>query len=159
MIIVFLLIIFGVISIDQLLKFWAVEELKSVGSMDFLKIGEFKIMDLTYAENTGAAFSSFQGSKVFLIVLPIALVIFLLVYLYKDSEKNPIFSYSIAAVIGGGIGNLIDRIRLGYVVDYLDLQLFDFAIFNFADIFVVLGSIMILIYVIFIEKKVTKKNG
>ena len=66
--------------------------------------------------------------------------------------------FSTAAVIAGGIANLIDRIRLGYVIDYLDVKLFNFAIFNFADICVVVGAICLVIYVLFVEKKVTKTD-
>lgn len=66
---------------------------------------------------------------------------------------------SVSAVIAGGIANLIDRIRLGYVVDYLEVRLFNFAIFNFADICVVLGAICLVIYVIFFDSKVKESNG
>ncbi len=156
MIILFFTIIAVVILLDQVIKHWAIVELLPVGTMDFLKIGDFKIMDLTYVENTGAAFSSFSGARIFLIVLPIVMIIFLGIYLYKDKHKHPFFVCSVAAIIGGGIGNLIDRIRFGYVVDYLDLKLFNFAIFNFADIFVVCGVICVAFYLIFIEGKLEK---
>jgi len=64
-------------------------------------------------------------------------------------------------IIAGGIGNLIDRIRLGYVVDYIEIRLFHFAIFNFADICVTVGMVILLIYIIFIEgrKEAVKKRG
>ena len=68
------------------------------------------------------------------------------------------FLVSAVMIMSGGIGNLIDRIRQGYVVDYLDVKLFNFAVFNFADICVVLGAVFALIFVFFVEPKIADKN-
>ena len=68
------------------------------------------------------------------------------------------FLVSTVMIMSGGIGNLIDRIRQGYVVDYLDVKLFNFAVFNFADICVVLGAMFALIFVFFVEPKIADKN-
>ena len=81
------------------------------------------------------------------------MIIGLIIFIIKDKNKHPFMMLSTSAVIAGGIGNLIDRVRLGYVIDYLDVKLFNFAIFNFADICVVLGAICLVIYILFIEKK------
>lgn len=146
------------IIVDQLIKHWAVTALMPVGTMDFIKFGDLEILGLTYVQNDGAAFSSFSGAKIFLIVLTSIMIVGLIIFALRDKQKHPFMMLSTAAVIAGGIGNLIDRIRLGYVIDYIDVKLFDFAIFNFADICVVLGAICLVIYVCFIEKKADSKN-
>lgn len=141
------------IVVDQLIKHWAATVLMPVGEMDFIKFGDLEILGLTYVRNDGAAFSSFSGAKTFLIVLTSIMIVGLIIFALRDKQKHPFMMLSTAAVVAGGIGNLIDRIRLGYVIDYLDVKLFNFAIFNFADICVVLGAICLVIYVCFVEKK------
>lgn len=144
---------------DQLLKVWAVKELLPIGVMDFIKFGNFDVIGLRYVENDGAAFSSFSGAKIFLIVLTSLMIVGLAVYALRDKNKHPFMMLSTATVIAGGIGNLIDRIRLGYVIDYIEVRMFDFAIFNFADICVVVGAICLVIYVHFVERKAEKSDG
>lgn len=146
------------IAVDQIIKYWAVKELMPVGNMEFIKLGDTKILDLTYVENDGAAFSSFSGAKYFLIVLTTVMIVALIIYAIRDKKKQPFMMLSIFSVVAGGAANLIDRIRLGYVIDYLNVKLFKFAVFNFADICVVLGAICILIYIIISEKKETVKK-
>lgn len=158
---IFFLIILGIVLIaaDQFIKYWAVQTLMPVGSMEFIKFGDLEILGLTYTENTGAAFSSFRGQKWFLIGFVTLLLIFLVIFTVKYKYKRPVFLISSVMVISGGIGNLIDRIRVGYVVDYLDVKLFNFAIFNFADICVVLGAIIMLLFILFIEPKLAAKEA
>lgn len=148
------LIILGVIlvSADQLIKIWIVNNLMPVRVMDFIRFGDVEILGLRYCENTGAAFSSLSGKKWFLIVLVSVMLAALLVFTVRYERKHPLFLISSVMVMSGGVGNLIDRIRLGYVIDYLDVKLFDFAVFNFADICVVLGAIFMLVYLFFIDR-------
>lgn len=154
------LIILGIILVaaDQLIKIWAINELKPVKVMDFIRIGELDIMDLRYVQNEGAAFSSFSGARWFLVGLVIVMLIGLTVFVVKYKYKHPFFMTSAVMVMAGGIGNLIDRVRFGYVVDYLDVKLFNFAVFNFADICVVLGAIFLLIFLFWIEPKIIAKQ-
>lgn len=160
MLIVSLIIIVLLVAADQILKFFMVNTVFSeVSVRDLIKFGDLDIIGLRYVENRGAAFSSFEGARWFLIILTMVLIVLLTVWAVKDKNKNPFMICSVAAIIAGGIGNLIDRIRLGYVVDYIEVRLFDFAIFNFADICVVLGAICLVIYVFFIEIKLEKKHG
>ncbi len=159
MLIISAIVIAVLIIADQLIKHWAVNELMPVGTMDFIKFRDAEIVSLTYVQNDGAAFSSFSGAKIFLIVLTSVMIVSLTVWAIRDKTKNPFMTLSISVIIAGGIGNLIDRIRLGYVVDYIEIKLFRFAIFNFADMCVVVGAACLLVYVIFIEKKVTDSNG
>ena len=128
------LVIFGIILIvaDQLIKLWAINVLKPVKVMDFIHIGSFDIIDLRYVQNEGAAFSSFSGARWFLVCLVIVMLIGLAIFVVRYKYKHPFFMISAVMVMSGGIGNLIDRVRFGYVVDYLDVKLFNFAVFNFA---------------------------
>lgn len=145
------------IAADQLIKLWAVNSLEPVGSMDFIRFGDFEVFDLTYLENKGAIFGSMAGQRWFLVgftSLVIAVGIFVL---FRYMKRSKLLSAAIALFVAGGIGNLIDRIRFGYVVDMFELKLFEFAIFNFADICVTFAFVMVLIYVIFIDPKIEKK--
>lgn len=155
------LLILGVILIiaDQLIKWWIVENLMPVKVMDFIRFGDFNVLGLRYCENTGAAFSSFSGARWFLVALVSVMLVVLLVFTIRYKHKRPLFLISSAMIISGGIGNLIDRIRLGYVIDYLDVKLFNFAVFNFADICVVVGAILLLIFLFFIEPKVIAEEN
>ena len=152
--IVFLFIL-GIIlvSADQLIKYWAVKVLMPVKTMDFIRIGDLEILGLRYTENAGAAFSSFRGEKWFLIGFVSVMLVFLVIFTIKYKYKRPVFLISSVMIISGGIGNLIDRIRMGYVVDYLDVKLFNFAIFNFADVCVVVGAAIMLLFVLIAEPK------
>lgn len=158
---IFFLIILGIILVvaDQLIKIWAINELQPVKVMDFIHIGDLDIMDLRYVQNEGAAFSSFSGARWFLVGLVSVMLIGLAIFVFKYKYKHPFFMISAVMVMSGGIGNLIDRVRFGYVVDYLDVKLFNFAVFNFADICVVLGAIFLLIFLFFIEPKIVAQEN
>lgn len=160
MLIASIIIIVLLIAADQFLKIFMVNTVFAEATVrDLIKFGDLDVIGLRYVENRGAAFSSFEGARWFLIILTVVLIVLLTVWVIRDKKKNPFMVYSAAAVIAGGIGNLIDRIRLGYVVDYIEVRLFDFAIFNFADICVVLGAICLVIYVCFVESKSEKNHG
>ncbi len=149
MIICMLIITVLLVAADQAIKFWAVSELSGSASREFIKIAGNEIVNLTYTENTGAAFSFMSGQQWFTIgFASVALIIFTLYMIknYRESKMAMLFS---VLVISGGIGNLIDRIRIGYVVDYIEVRLFRFAIFNFADICVTVGIVLLLIYILF----------
>ena len=146
--IISLTIIFVLIAIDQVIKRMVILDLKPIGSVPIIK----EVLHLTYAENTGAAFSSFQGNKILLIYIPILILAVLLVGIMMKKIKTPFFIFTLSAVIAGGAGNLIDRIYAGYVVDYVDFRLINFAIFNFADCCTVVGSILLMVYLIFVYK-------
>lgn len=155
---VIFLIIFGIalVAADQLIKLWAVRVLMPVGTMDFIRFGNLEILGLKYCENTGAAFSSFSGAKWFLIILVSVMLAGLLIFTVRYKYKRPLFLISSVMIMAGGLGNLIDRVRQGYVVDYFDVKLFNFAVFNFADVCVVLGAVFMLIWLFFIEPKLEK---
>lgn len=162
MIIALIAVMILLVSADQIIKLWAIENLKNADSMQFIKFGNTEILNLTYLENSGAVFGSFSGMRFMLIGVTAVMIVVCSFMLIKNYKKSKFFSWSLALVISGGIGNLIDRIfRDGRVVDYFDVKLFNFAIFNFADCCVVIGVIMLMIYILFIDgrnEKVTAEN-
>lgn len=145
------------VGIDQLIKLWMDTNLKSVHTMSFLRIGETEIINLAYFENTGAAFGIFTDKTLLLSIITGIFLAFAVLVLLSGKIKKPVILWSVSLIIAGGLGNLIDRIFRGYVIDYLQVELFDFAIFNFADCCVVIGAIMLLICVIFFDKPKKEK--
>jgi len=127
--------------IDQISKYYAQTLLQGRPSVPLIE----DVFHLTYARNTGAAFSILEGNQFILKGVTTLIMIFLVGYLYKmTKEKGQILlKVSLAFILGGGIGNLIDRLRLDYVIDYFDFTLINFAIFNVADSFVVVGTILL----------------
>ena len=143
---------------DQLIKSWCVDNLVLHKSIDFIKIGDFEIFDLTLHENTGAIFGSMAGKRAFLIGIVVVITAICSYILIKYHKQSKLLYISMILLISGGIGNLIDRIfNDGKVIDMFDLQLFDFAIFNFADICVTIGALLFCIYVIFIDPKIERQ--
>ena len=138
---IYFLLTIGIIVIDQISKYYAQTLLQGSQSVPLIQ----DVFHLTYARNTGAAFSMLEGNQFLLKGVTTVIMIFLIGYLYKvTKEKGQIlFKISLAFILGGGIGNLIDRIRLDYVIDYFDFTLINFAIFNVADSFVVVGTILL----------------
>ncbi|MGL4912914.1 MAG: signal peptidase II [Romboutsia sp.] len=142
------LIILLLIGIDQLSKVWALNSLKDIGSIPLIE----NVFHLTYVENRGAAFGMLQNNRTIFIIVALAASIFGLYYLHTK-KMNLLGKASIILVISGAIGNLIDRVRLGFVVDYFDFRFIWEYVFNVADIFVVVGTIMLCIYIIFFEEE------
>ena len=150
------LLVAVLVGADQLVKYWAVHELKPVGTMDFIRIGDFRIFDLTYLENDGAIFGSMSGQRWVLIGFTSLVVVAGIVVLFKVHRRSKFLSTAIALFIAGGIGNLIDRFRYAYVVDMFEFKPFKFAIFNVADICVTFAFIMLIWYALFIDQKIEK---
>lgn len=156
MAIILALLIAALVAADQLVKYWAIHELKPAGSMEFIRIGSHKIVDLTYLENDGAIFGSMSGQRWFLIGFTSIVVIAGIVLLFKVYRRSKLLDIALALFIAGGIGNLIDRFRFAYVVDMFEFKLFHFAIFNVADICVTVAFVLLIWYAIFIDPKIEK---
>lgn len=125
--------------IDQLSKYLTVIYLKPIKSYPLIT----NIFHLTYAENTGAAFSILRDKQLLLIILTLIIIIALLFYLIRNLKTDQIFlKLPLSLIIGGALGNLIDRVRLNYVVDMLDFTLINYPVFNMADVFVVSGVVI-----------------
>ena len=153
MFIAVLLIAAAIAAGDQLFKYWIVANLELGGEIPLIP----KIIHLTYAQNTGAAFSMLSGMR--WVLLGITVVCLGLIIYYLIKMKISVFGNICAAmVIGGSIGNAIDRVVLGYVVDMFEVEFFDFAVFNIADSFVVVGCILFLIYYLINIKDIEPKK-
>lgn len=139
---------------DQGIKLWVLENLQGQPPRPFLKIGNFDWMHLNFVQNDGAAFSIFSGSKWFLIGFSALMTVICLIVMQKLARRHHWMFLALPLIAGGGLGNLYDRIfRDGLVVDYLDFQLCNFAIFNFADICVTMGVIIMAFCILFVEKE------
>ena len=143
-----LLVVLTVVS-DQLLKYWTVTNLELGESAPFIP----HIMQLTRLHNYGAAWSSLSGKTVLLIAVTAVMMIAVAVLLLRRVVRHPLGVSACLLILGGGIGNIIDRIRLGYVVDMFDLLLFSYPVFNLADCFVVVGAILGAVYYLWIYEK------
>ena len=139
---------------DQLLKGWVVTHL-AVGQSAPLLPG---VVQLTRLHNTGAAWSSFSGKTGLLAAVTIVLMLVVAWLLVKRIVRHPLGVTAGVLVLGGGIGNVIDRVCRGYVVDMLDLQFVDYPIFNLADCFVVIGVVLGAAYYLWCYDKYDKKK-
>ena len=140
----------GVVIFDQFFKNWARNSLSGIDTRPVIP-GFFH---LTYVENTGAAFGLFQGHSTALTVVVSIITLALGYVLFGGRIQDPFLMFSLSLVLGGGAGNLIDRLQHGFVIDYLDFSaLFGFPVFNLADICVVIGTFCVVYYVLFLEKK------
>lgn len=147
------LAVIALTGIDQWTKIWAVNNLRGEAAKPFLQIGDFDWMHLWYVENDGAAFSMLSGSRWFLVGFSALMIAVCLVLMQKLSRRHKWLLFTMPLIAAGGLGNLIDRLfRGGMVVDFFDLQLFRFAVFNFADICVSVGVILTAIFLLFVEK-------
>ena len=151
------LIIAGGIAIDQLTKLLTVLFLKPVGSVALIP----GVLNLTYVENRGAAFGMLADSRWVFMVISTITILGMLTYLYIGmASSNILYEISIAMLISGGIGNMIDRSILGYVVDMIDFCLINFAVFNGADSFVCVGAgILILALILDLIKESKAKKA
>ncbi|AIS52616.1 lipoprotein signal peptidase LspA [Thermoanaerobacter kivui] len=141
-----IVIVAFVVFLDQLTKYLAVKYLMLIGSYPVIK----NFFHLTYVENKGAAFGMLQNKTLFFIVITV-IVGAVLIYSMIKLPGNSVYNYTLAMILGGAIGNLIDRVRLGYVVDFIDFKFFP-AVFNVADSFIVIGAIILGYLMIFREK-------
>lgn len=143
----------SIVLTDQLIKYLVVYALKPVGTVTAIP----GLLDFTYVENRGAAFGMLENHRWFFIIATILVMAFLIVLLFRKSGKSKLFVTSVVLIVGGGIGNLIDRIFLGYVVDYLQLSFFP-PVCNFADYCVVAGTALLMIYILFFSDAMNKEK-
>lgn len=142
MILVLIGIILGSVGLDQLTKLLAVQYLKPIGSYPLWQ----NVLHLTYVENRGAAFGMLSNNRWVFMVFSTVAIVGLAIYLFRFCKETKWVKVALAMIIGGGIGNMIDRIALGYVVDFVDFTLIHFAVFNVADSFVSVGAVMLVIW-------------
>ena len=138
------LVVLFVVILDQAVKYLIRANMRLAESIPVIE----NLFHITYVQNRGGAFSILEGHTAVLILLPALLAAAMLVFLYKKRRSEPwAVLLALSLVSGGGIGNLIDRLRLGWVVDFLDFRVFP--VFNIADICVCLGCGLLLLAVLF----------
>lgn len=144
------------VIVDQLVKILVTKVLALHESIVVIK----NFFNLTYVRNTGAAWSILSGNRLLLIFISFIALILIYLYLIKDKDLNEIDIVSYGMLIGGIVGNLIDRIVYGYVIDYLDFKIFNynFPIFNVADTLIVISIIIIGINLIVGEYREQNRN-
>ena len=139
----------ALLGADQLIKYWTVEHLALGESAAFLP----GIVQLTRVHNYGAAWSSFSGQTTALAVVTVLLMGAVAYLLVRRIVRHPLGVIAGVMILAGGVGNLIDRLFRGYVVDMFEVRFIRFAIFNVADIFITVGGVMLVIYFLFLEGK------
>ena len=134
----------GLIVSDQLLKWWAVAYLKDRPAISLIE----SILDLKYVENTGAAFGILRGQVHIFVIMAALTVAIIVLYLSMVEQEEPMVRLALVLILGGAVGNLIDRVFLGHVIDYVYVhyrQDFEWPVFNLADSIIDVGVGMILI--------------
>ena len=138
------------ILLDQGTKFWALASLKPIHNMTLVE----GFMDLTFVENRGVAFGMFSGERWFILLLT-GIIAVGLIWFYKAMPKKKEYfplRVSLVMVLSGAIGNIIDRLFRGYVVDFFEFTFFEWPVFNVADIYVVVGVILLALMILFVVK-------
>lgn len=141
--------IFIIAILDQAAKIFAAGLLPSAKTIPLIE----DIFHLTYVENTGAGFGVFKDYTWLLTVLTIVVILAVLIYYVVKRPKNKLLVTALTFMMGGAVGNVIDRVRLGYVIDFFDFTLIDFPVFNVADCFITVGAIIFAVYVLFFSDK------
>ena len=138
------------ILLDQGTKFWALASLKPIHNMTLVE----GFMDLTFVENRGVAFGMFSGQRWFILLLT-GIIAAGLIWFYKAMPKKKEYfplRVSLVMVLSGAVGNIIDRLFRGYVVDFFEFTFFEWPVFNVADIYVVVGVTLLALMILFVVK-------
>ena len=145
----------GIVVADQVTKYLVLANIPLYSHVDAIP----GLFHLTYVQNTGAAFSSFEGMRwMFVALFAVLTVLILLEYFKKRMPFTTFERWCIAAIYGGGLGNVIDRVRLGYVVDMIEVDFMKFPVFNVADCFITCGCIAMIVHMVFFNKEFWKEE-
>ena len=140
-------------GLDQLTKYLVLTNIKPVNAVPVID----KVIQFRYVENTGAAFSILSEKTWLLSLFTGILIILAFLYLFLGKADNKLQYVSLILIISGGLGNLIDRIFRGFVIDFIEYLFMEYAVFNFADILVTIGAVLLVISVLF--AKPSKEEG
>ena len=139
----------AIVALDQYTKYLTVAAIPLHGHVDMMP----GFLGLTYVRNFGAAFSSFEGQHwLFILIFVVFTVAVLWEYFKKPMAFTRLERFCIAAIYGGGVGNIIDRLRLGYVVDMIETEFMEFPVFNVADCFICCGCTLLLVHLLIWNK-------
>ncbi|MBO5209287.1 MAG: signal peptidase II [Lachnospiraceae bacterium] len=139
------------VILDQITKYLAVLHLKDKPAFNIIN----GVLELNYLENKGAAFGMLQNQKIFFVFVATIILGVIAYILYKtpDTKKYTIMHILLTLIAAGAIGNMIDRIRLDYVVDFIYFVLINFPIFNVADIYVTIATVILIFVLLFYYKE------
>ena len=139
----------GIVAADQFTKLLTVANIALYQDVEFIP----GVLGLTYVQNTGAAFSSFEGQQwLFALIFAVFTVMLVREFYKKSMGFTTLEWWCIAAIYGGGLGNMIDRIRMGYVVDMIETTFMEFPVFYVADCFITCGCILMMIHLVLFHK-------
>ena len=144
----------ALVALDQLVKYLVLENIPLGGHVPFIPY----IMELTYIQNTGAAFAMFEEHTWMLALVSLVMSVVLAVAMWKNFFHHPLGKLTLTLLLAGAVGNLIDRVLRGFVVDMFNLLFMNFAVFNVADICVVVGGISAGFYYLFLAGKLEPKE-
>lgn len=151
----FALFTLGAVALDQITKYLVVSNIVLYGHVKVLP----GVVGLTYVQNTGAAFSMLRGMQWLFALMFVVLTVAVLYDYFKRVLPFTAFErWCIAAIYAGGLGNMIDRLRLGYVVDMIETEFISFPVFNVADCFITCGCILLAVHLIFFNKEFWKEE-
>lgn len=142
-----------IVVVDQLLKLLAVNTIKTGAPVEILG----GLVKFRYVENRGMAFGMLQDCRWVFIIFTVIVVAGVIIYMIKTKPQSKFLLTTLALILGGGIGNLIDRVFLGYVVDYIQLSFFS-PVCNFADYCITIGTVLLIIYILFFSPIDEKDN-
>jgi len=139
------------LALDQVTKYLAIVRLKGQPAYPIIQ----GVLELQYLENRGSAFGLLQNQKFFILFVGVIFLAVILFFLFKlpNLKKFCPVHILLAVIIAGGIGNMIDRIRFDYVVDFISFILIDYPIFNVADCYIVCGTIVLFVLILFVYKE------
>lgn len=149
-----LIITILLIAIDQITKYIALINLKPISSTVFIK----GFMDFTFVENRGAAFGILEGQRWFFVVITVIISV-AIIYAFLKLPNKKEYMYlrvSLVLILSGAIGNVIDRFFRGYVVDFFEFTFINWPVFNVADIYVVVGTMLFAFLLLFVIKEEPK---
>ncbi len=152
-----------ILVIDQVTKYLAIERL--MGNPPIVVINNF--FQLNYVENYGAAFGILQNKQLFFIIITVVIIAGIIIFMKSNKKLSKVMNISLALILSGAVGNLIDRIRLGYVIDFVDIKFgnfYDYPVFNIADSSIVVATIIVAYLVLFdkyetVERKMIDLNS
>ena len=144
----------GAVVLDQWTKYLVVAQIPLYSQVDVLP----GLFHLTYVQNTGAAFSLFEGMQwLFALIFLVFTVLIVWDFVKKTMSFSDFERWCIVAIYAGGLGNMIDRVRLGYVVDMIEVEFMTFPVFNVADCFITCGCVLLIAHLVLFNKEFWKK--
>lgn len=144
-------------AVDQFSKYLALTRLKPIGNTTIIE----GVFDLTFVENRGAAFGILHGQRWLFVIITIVVTIGVIIYLKRLEKTDRAYNFlrlSLVLILAGAWGNAIDRLLRGYVVDYFEFTFINYPVFNIADIYVVLGTALLAVLLLFVIKDEPKEE-